>query len=307
MVKEQMMNSNILKRSGLLLVLLIVPIIVVMADNRTLHLESKIIESFEDDPDTGEDFLSRWIVVPSRFVKTFIDKRDNKEKPDIAIKKVNSWPEALYGKNLENLPLYCLGFRTSFNRKGYNYVDIMPAREFDPTEDLREYVEGKDDLKDIIPSASKCNKDYVIDRDCIIFVDNDGKEWVSEPIVFEGRARGFSVWVWGSNYSYYLEVHLEDYRGIVHVIPLGDLSFNGWRNLTVDIPSAIPQSEKYIPRFRRLKLVKLRMWTRPTERVSGFFMYIDHIKIITDLFETRYDGDDLENPATLQEIWGECY
>ncbi|MBN1698382.1 MAG: hypothetical protein JW881_12780 [Spirochaetales bacterium] len=301
------MNSMVHKRRPIVFLLLLIPVMAVIAENRTLHLESKILESFEDDPDTGEELLSRWVVIPSRFVKMYLDKRDNQEKPDITVKKVNAWPEALYGKNLENLPLYCLGLHTSFTRKGYNYVDIMPARQFDPAVDLREYVEGKDDPKDIVPSASKCNKDYVIDRDRVIFVDKDGKEWVSDPIVFEGRARGFSVWVWGSNYNYYMEAHFEDYRGIVHVIHLGDLNYNGWKNLTVDIPSAIPQSERYIPRTRRLKLVKLRMWTRPTERVSGFFLYIDQMKIITDLYETRYDGDELENPETLQEIWGECY
>ena len=276
------------------------------ADERALSLESRVLESFEDS-DTGEDCLDRWIIKGSKFVKKYVDLEDNQEKEDIRLIKVNTWPEALHGKNLKKYPYYCLGLRTSFTRKGYNYIEIIPAREFDPEVDFREYIEGKDDPNSIVDSLTKCNKQYVLDRNNIIYTDQKGKEWVSNPIVFEGRAQAMSVWVWGSNFNYYFEAHLEDHRGVVHVLPFGDLLFNGWKNLTVDIPASIPQAEKYIPRLRRLKLKKFMLWTRPTERISGFYIYIDQVKILTDLYETRYDGDELEDPEELQKIWGECY
>jgi hypothetical protein len=299
------MNINTWAPVFLLIMLLTLTTIPGYTQDKALSLESKILESFEDDPVTGESFLSRWILRPSKFVKTYIDLNDNKVKPDIQMAKVNAWPQALHGRNTEGNPYYCLGITTSFIQQGYNYIEIMPAREFNPVVDIREFVDGKDEESDVV--LTKCNKKYVSDTNKIIYTDQAGKQWVSNPLVFEGRVQALSVWVWGSNYNFYLEVHLEDHRGIIHVLPLGDLTFEGWQNLTVEIPGAIPQAARYIPKLQRLKLVKFMLWTRPDERVSNFYLYLDHIKIITDLFETRYDGDDLEEAGKIQEIWGECY
>jgi hypothetical protein len=303
--KEGAMNVSAWAPVFLLIILMLLFTIPGFSQNKTLSLEARVVESFEDDPDTGETFLSRWIVRASKFVKTYVDLTDNITKPDIHIARVNTWPQALHGRNKEGKPFYSLGFTTSFTQQGYNYVEIIPAREFDPQVDIREFLEGKDDESDVV--LTKCNKKYVSDKDKIMYIDPEGKNWVSAPIVFAGRVKALSVWVWGSNYNYYLEAHLEDYRGITHVLPLGDLTFEGWRNLTVELPGSIPQSSQYIPKTQRLKLVKFMLWTRPDERVSNFYVYMDQIKIITDLFETRYDGDELEEPETIQEIWGECY
>ncbi|MBN2533657.1 MAG: hypothetical protein JXB88_12230 [Spirochaetales bacterium] len=299
------MNTNTWVPVYLLIMLLILTPLIGFTQDKALSLESRIIEDFEDDPDTGESLLSRWIVRASKFVKTYLDLSDNKLKPDIQIAKVNAWPQALHGRNTDGKPYSCLGLTTSFIQQGYNYVEIIPAREFDPNVDIREFIQGKDEESDVI--LTKCNKKYVSDMDKIIYTDQSGKKWVSKPLVFEGRVKALSAWVWGSNFNYYLEVHLEDHRGIMHVLPLGSMAFEGWQNLTVDIPGAIPQSARYIPKLQRLKLVKFVLWTRPDEQVSNFYLYMDHIKIITDLFETRYDGDDLEEPVKIQEIWGECY
>ena len=299
------MNNKIWVPVALIILFLLFALAGSFAEDKSLSYESIVIESFEDDSVTGESFLSRWIVRPSKFVKTYMDLDDNKEKPDIRIQKANVWPQALHGRNPKNLTLYCMGITTSFTRKGYNYIEIMPAREYDSEEDVREFIEGRDEESDIV--FTKCDRKWVEDHDKIIYTDQEGKEWVSKPIVFEGRIKALSMWVWGSNYDYYLEAHLEDHRGIVHVLPLGDLNFEGWKNLTIEVPGAIPQSARYIPKLQRLKLVKIILWTRPSERVGSFYIYIDQIKILTDLFETRYDGDELENPEKIQEIWGECY
>jgi predicted RNA-binding protein len=299
------MNKKICAPVVLIILLLVLTSVPGLADEAALSLESKVIESFEDDPVTGESLLSRWIVRPSKFVKTYMDFNDNQEKLDVRIARVNTWPQALHGKNKEDLPLYSLGITTSFTRKGYNYLEIIPAREFDPEKDVREYIDGKDDKGDIV--FTKCDKQWVSDTDKIIYTDQAGKRWVSDPLLFEGRVKALSTWVWGSNYNYYFEVHLEDHRSVVHVLPMGELTFSGWKNLTIDIPPSIPQAEKYIPKLKRLKLLKFMVWTRPNERVSGFYIYLDQIKTLSDFFETRYDGDDLEDPESIQAIWGECY
>jgi hypothetical protein len=128
--------------------------------------------------------------------------------------------------------------------------------------------------------------------------------WIypEEEIVLPGEVQKLDVWVWGANYSYELEVHLRDYRGIVHKLSLGSLAFIGWRNLSVVIPNSIPQYIRYLPMERPLTLVRLVIWTTPTERVDDFICYFDHLKILTDMFRDRFDGDRLADES--REIWG---
>ncbi len=133
---------------------------------------------------------------------------------------------------------------------------------------------------------------------------NEKGEYTGIPI--PGRCKVLDLWTWGSNYDYYLEAHLTDYRGVTHVLPLGNLNYEGWKNLKVQIPGYIPQGRTYIPKLKQLSLVKLVMWTRPAERVDDFYIYFDQIKVLTDVFISRFDGDDLSQPETVQEIWADA-
>ena len=45
------------------------------------------------------------------------------------------------------------------------------------------------------------------------------------------------------------------------------------------------------------------VWTLPHERVDDFFIYIDHMKTLTDTFVVRFDGDDLSDAEKINEIW----
>jgi len=175
-----------------------------------------------------------------------------------------AWPEALFGANRDNLDLKVLGVQASFDRQGYNYLEFIPVE--------------KDQSGTLQPA----------------------------PIDLVGRVQTLDLWVWGSNYDYYMEAHVMDYTGRVHVLPLGGLKYVGWNNLKARIPSYIPQAGGHITPggfLKTLKLVKLVMWTKPTENVAGFNVYLDQIKILTDSFVTRFDGDDLADPAYVQEIW----
>ncbi len=42
---------------------------------------------------------------------------------------VRAWPEALYGKNKDNKNLFALGVHAKFDRKSYNYIEIIPAEK----------------------------------------------------------------------------------------------------------------------------------------------------------------------------------
>ncbi len=214
-----------------------------MAENTTVNLVSRVIESF-DNPEE-----SIWIVRGSKFITEGFPKSSF----------VDAWPEALFGANKEGLDLKVLGVAAKWDRQGYNFLEFIPA-------------------------------------------DQEGN---LKPITIPGKVKSIDMWVWGSNYNYYLEVHLLDYKGIVHTLKLGDLNFTGWKNLKVDVPGTIPQTGGYLTSqgfSRELKLVKLVLWTTPRERVDDYVIFLDHIKVLTDVFIPRFDGDDLV--TRLSEIWG---
>lgn len=135
--------------------------------------------------------------------------------------------------------------------------------------------------------------------------ENQEGEAVPSGIPIPGRAQSIDMWVWGSNYDYYLEIHLMDHRGIVHTLRLGNINYRGWRNLRVNIPTHIPQEVVYVPQLKGLELTKIVMWTRPEEAVAGFYLYLDNIQVLTDVFDQPFDGRDLANPDYIDRIWSQ--
>jgi len=114
------------------------------------------------------------------------------------------------------------------------------------------------------------------------------------------------LWVWGANHNFYIEAFVRDLRGVVHVIKLGDINYRGWRNLHARIPPNIPQTRRVLPTSAPLHFVKFRIWTQPTERVDDFFVYFKNLKLLTDLFEAYFDGDDLADPEIVRELWADA-
>ncbi|MDR0314182.1 MAG: flagellar filament outer layer protein FlaA [Treponema sp.] len=131
-------------------------------------------------------------------------------------------------------------------------------------------------------------------------VGDDGEAF---EIPLPGRIRDFDAWIWGANHNFYVEIYLRDYRGVVHSVYLGSLAYQGWRNLRVRLPTNIPQSRPILPYLAGLSFVKFRIWTTPTAAVDNFYIYIDHFKVLTDVFESLFDGSDLANPDRVQELW----
>lgn len=136
-------------------------------------------------------------------------------------------------------------------------------------------------------------------------VDAAAEDWEHNSLPLKGRVKRFDCWVWGSMYNYDIEVHLMDYNGMNWVLPLGNLKYTGWKNLKAEIPNYIPQATKYIPYYKQMTFEKLVVWTAPEEAVDEYFMYIDQLKILTDVFESRFDGDTLTWPEKIDEMWGE--
>ena len=134
--------------------------------------------------------------------------------------------------------------------------------------------------------------------------DADGNT-VPNPLSIPGRAKKLDLWVWCSDFDYYFEIHVRDTNGVVHVLNMCGLARIGWNNFYTDIPGYIAQTGNYVPFLKSLELVKIVIWTKPTENVSNYFVYFDQIKVLTDTFITRFDGDDLAGEGSAAEIWGE--
>ncbi len=220
----------------------------VFADESTENLVSVVVESF--DPETK---ASDWLVVGSKFITEGYPKQVY----------AKAWPEALWGYNTEQKDYQVLGIHAKWDRKGYNYLEIIPV------------------------------------------VDASAEEWEHNPLPMKGRVKSFDLWVWGSMYDYNMEIHLMDFNGISWVLPLGNLKYTGWKNLVTKIPRYIPQAFKYIPYYKQMTFHKLMIWTTPQESVNDFFIYIDQLKILTDVFESRFDGDSLTWPDKIEEMWGD--
>jgi hypothetical protein len=240
----------------------------VFADRMTEDSQSKIIERF-DTPSAGSDANSKYEYAQNhRWVvrgSKFITEGYPKANW-VSIK-----PQAL--PLPEGSAIGALGVQFSFDRMGYNFLEFIPVE------------------------------------------DKDGADGIPVPvgIPLPGRVQNLDMWWWGSNYNYYVEVQLRDWRGMVHVLRLGDINFKGWKNLKIEIPSFIPQDVKYVPNRKGLELVKIVMWTRPEEKVTGgvdeagkaipVFVYLDHIKILTDMFENPFDGSDLADADKAAKLW----
>ena len=111
------------------------------------------------------------------------------------------------------------------------------------------------------------------------------------------------MWVWGANLQYYIEIYVRDWQGVVHSLYLGDISHQGWKNLRTRVPTSIQQSRRVLPRLAGLSFIKFRIWTTPVERVDNFYIYFNHFKVLTDTFESLFDGDELADPERVQELW----
>jgi hypothetical protein len=176
---------------------------------------------------------------------------------------IQAWPMALFGSNTEGKELKILGLHGKFDRQGYNWIDIYPV------------------------------------------ASNGGEDDEAAPveIPIPGRVHTLDLWVWGSNLKYSLEAYIRDYRGMVHIIDMGNLGYQGWKNLKAAFPRNIPQNKRVLPSHAEVKFVKFRIWTPPRESVNDFYIYFDQFKVLTDTFETVFDGDELANPERVQELW----
>ncbi|HUI71784.1 MAG TPA: flagellar filament outer layer protein FlaA [Spirochaetia bacterium] len=84
----------------------------VMAQESVVTLQVRPLISFDD-----QGKMANWIVQGSKFAAQGFPEA----------KLVKAWPDALYGRNKDNRDLNSLAIHSKFDRKGYNYIEIIPA------------------------------------------------------------------------------------------------------------------------------------------------------------------------------------
>ncbi|GMO27410.1 MAG: flagellar filament outer layer protein FlaA [Termitinemataceae bacterium] len=238
------------------------------SDSSTVAMESIILDNFDGTPYKidGVDTHYTWKTDASKF----ITKTDSQQFP--VLTPVSTAPTALIRQNPN---AKSLGLQGSFDRRGWNWIDIYPT-----------------------------------------YTDGDGQP-IEIPL--RGRTRFVDLWVWGSNLDYTLEAYIRDNRGIIHTIPMGSLRFAGWRNLRTEVPSGIPMVSNILPRStHKTTFVKFRVWTNPSERtfvdlerdkngkitnLIPFYIYFAQVKVLSDIYETIYDGDLLAEPLEIKKVW----
>ncbi|MDR2481031.1 MAG: flagellar filament outer layer protein FlaA [Spirochaetaceae bacterium] len=240
-------------------------------DGSTVEMSSRILEKFDGTPYVvdGEEYHYTWKTVASRFITKIADQ----SFPVVNV--ISSAPMALT-RAAGEAGAKSLGIQGAFDRQGFNWIDIYPTLTDDP----------------------------------------DGNP---AEIPLLGRTRFIDIWVWGSNLNYTLEAYIRDNRGVIHTISMGNLKFTGWRNLRSAIPSGIPMVSNIIPRSTHAStFVKFRLWTDPRERtyvdierdkagkitkIVPFYVYLTQLKVLSDVYETIYDGDELADPKNTTKLW----
>jgi len=247
-----------------LIIMACAAVVSVYGQVRAVSLESRILETFNGDED--DPFI--WRTQASRFATVM---RDANGEP---IQDENGRP-VRYPRTafVEAWPIQVFGV---------NRNNELTLRSFG--------INGRFDRRgynwiDVFPTLAD---------------DPEGRPF---EIPIPGRVQNMDMWVWGANLRYFIDVFVRDYRGVVHSLPLGNIDFPGWRNLSVNIPNNIPQGRRTLPAHAGLTFVKFRIWTRPAERVDNFFVYFRQFKILTDMMEVLFDGNDLADPANVERLW----
>jgi hypothetical protein len=212
-------------------------------NNPSKNIQSFVFDSFEDPEGWQASFSLFAVKKYNESSKTYELDTDKCGWTNIVGKP--------WGVAQETETNRCLAVKASFDRKGYNWVEVYPVAK-----------------------------------------NADGKV-VPHPLPTKGKVEYIDVWVWGGNFHYRLELHVLDYIGHKHVIDAGFLNYIGWKSLRLPIPAHIPQGERYIPALKVLRFEKFVLLSHPTERPDNFIVYFDRMQIQTDIFQSRFDGDDL--------------
>ena len=124
----------------------------------------------------------------------------------------------------------------------------------------------------------------------------------ARPIPIEGVTKTISVWVAGRNMDHQMYVLVQDYNGNNFELYLGSLGFSGWKKMSVAVPPTpdgehgIIQSSAYNGVKPGLRIVGFRVDCNPMLARGTYYMYLDDLRAVTDLYDLENrDEDDMND------------
>ena len=188
-------------------------------------------------------------------------------------------------------------------REGQWYVHISPddgviaARLFDGSPAMKEPLVGEESTSEDDTQVLGVRVDF-FRRGKDSFTITSGR-----PLAVEGTVKTVSLWVCGRNQEHDMYVLVQDYFGRNFELYLGNLGFSGWKKLTAVVPPS-PDGEQGIVQSRAdygdkpgFKILGFRVDCNPMQARGQFYMYIDDLRVVTDLYEmeNRDEDDMLDN------------
>jgi len=120
------------------------------------------------------------------------------------------------------------------------------------------------------------------------------------PIPVEGITKQIMVWVAGRNFNHKLYVLIEDSRGKYFELYMGRLNFTGWKRMMTPVPpqqeggnNGIIQTDYHYTAASGIRILGFRIDVDPMEAYGSYYVYLDDLRVKTDLFAESYrDPDD---------------
>ena len=102
-----------------------------------------------------------------------------------------------------------------------------------------------------------------------------------------------SIWVYGKNLKGELRCILYDYNGDAHIVSFGSTDFQGWKELTVDIPKDWPQIDYNLSKVKPIHIDRFQFI--PKQKTFGnrwYYVYLDDFTKYSKPKDTIDDQSD---------------
>lgn len=187
-----------------------------------------------------------------------------------------------------------------FERDGSWFVHMSPdygviaARNFEGSPAMKEPLKGEEEVEDTQVLGVKVE---FFRRGVNSFYIN-----AQRPIAIEGVTKTVSVWVCGRNQGHDMFLLVEDYFGRNYELYMGNLGFSGWKKLTCVVPPSpdsehgIVQRSAYYGNKPGLRIIGFRVDCNPMLARGTYYMYLDDLRCVTDLYDLEnQDIDDMSD------------
>ncbi len=115
----------------------------------------------------------------------------------------------------------------------------------------------------------------------------------NKPIFIPGIVKSISVWVAGRGKDHELRLVLRDLDGQVFILPVSELNYTGWRQLSINIPLNINQQDKTGFQYG-LYFTAFLIETEFYDAEGTYYTYFDDIRAVSDLIaDSIIDDDDI--------------